>query len=56
MRAQEGRIPFRDYQTWYRIVGAGEDPEKLPVVLLHGGPGSAHDYIEPSEALAGTGR
>ena len=26
------------------------------MVLLHAGPGSAHDYIEPLEALAGTGR
>jgi len=56
VQAKEGLIPFQDYQTWYRIVGDGEDPGRLPVVCLHGGPGSAHDYIEPLEALAGTGR
>lgn len=56
VQAKEGRIRFRDYQTWYRVVGDDEDPGKLPVVCLHGGPGSAHDYIEPLEALARTGR
>lgn len=56
MQATAGRIPFRGYQTWYRIVGQGEEPGKFPVVCLHGGPGSAHYYMEPLEALAGTGR
>jgi L-proline amide hydrolase len=35
--------------TWYRVVGTGERP---PLVLLHGGPGAAHDYLEPLAALA----
>lgn len=52
----EGRIPFRGYETWYRIVGEGEEPGKLPVLTLHGGPGACHDYLEPMEALAATGR
>jgi proline-specific peptidase len=55
VKASEGRIPFRGYETWYRIVGDGE-PDRLPVLTLHGGPGAAHDYLEPVEALAGTGR
>jgi proline-specific peptidase len=37
-------------------VGDGEYAGKLPVLLLHGGPGGTHDYLEPLEALAATGR
>jgi len=52
----EGRIPFRGFQTWYRIVGEGDGAGKLPVLLLHGGPGGTHDYLEPLEQLIATGR
>ena len=53
MRAVEGRIPFRGYETWYRDVG----PEGgIPLLCLHGGPGSSHHYFEPLEALADDGR
>src|SRR5262249_34381538 len=52
----EGHIPFRGYRTWYRIVGEREEHGKLPVLTLHGGPGACHDYLEPMEALAATGR
>lgn len=54
--ATEGRIPFHGYETWYRIVGEGEESGKLPILTLHGGPGACHDYLEPMEALAATGR
>jgi L-proline amide hydrolase len=54
--ATEGRIPFRGYETWYRVVGADEESGKLPILTLHGGPGACHDYLEPMEALAATGR
>jgi L-proline amide hydrolase len=52
---KEGYAPFRDYVTWYRITG---DPSstKPPVVLLHGGPGAAHDYIDAYKHLARHGR
>ena len=53
---KEGRLPFRGFETWYRIVGDGEEEGKLPILLLHGGPGGTHDYLESLEALAGTGR
>ena len=53
---QEGRIPFKGYSTWYRIVGEGEEPGKLPLLCLHGGPGAAHDYLESLDAMADTGR
>ncbi len=54
--AKEGTLPFKGYNTWYRIVGESEAPGKLPLVCLHGGPGVGHDYLEPLEAAAGTGR
>src|SRR5436305_10125756 len=56
MRATEGTIPFRDHETWYRIVGDGEEPGKLPLLLLHGGPGAPHDCLESLERVAETGR
>jgi proline-specific peptidase len=56
VRATEGTIPFRGLETWYRIVGDDEDPGKLPLLCLHGGPGAPHDYLESLEAVAGTGR
>ena len=52
----EGFVPFRGYRTWYRVVGEGEEPGKLPLLCLHGGPGGTHDYIEPLEGMAATGR
>jgi proline-specific peptidase len=54
--SHEGFIPFRDHQIWYRIVGEAEAPGRLPLLALHGGPGAAHDYLEPLEAMARTGR
>jgi proline-specific peptidase len=52
----EGRLPFREWQTWYRVVGDGEEPGRLPVLVLHGGPGSAHDVLEGLGELARQGR
>src|SRR4051812_33568513 len=46
-RMSEGTLPFRGYRTWYRVVG--ELPARsggLPVLVLHGGPGFPHDYLE----------
>jgi L-proline amide hydrolase len=51
----EGRVPFRGFETWYREAGETA-PGKLPVLLLHGGPGAASDYLEPLLRLAETGR
>ena len=53
---QEGRLPFRGWTDWYKIVGGTTAPGKFPVLVLHGGPGAAHDYLEPLGALAATGR
>ena len=53
---QELTVPFKGYQTWVRIVGDGEEPGKLPLLCLHGGPGATHDYLESLDAMAATGR
>ena len=55
MPIQEGFIPFRGYKIWYRIVGK-QTAGKLPLLCLHGGPGVPHDYLEPLEAMAASGR
>jgi L-proline amide hydrolase len=41
----EGYADFRGYRTWYRVTG---DPhaDKAPLVVLHGGPGCTHDYLD----------
>jgi L-proline amide hydrolase len=56
MAATQGRIPFRRFRTWYEIVGEGEEPGRLPLLCLHGGPGSTHDGLEPLRSLAAQGR
>ncbi len=52
----EGRIAYAGSETWYWTVGDTEEPGKLPLLCLHGGPGAPHDYLEPLEDLAATGR
>ncbi|WP_413874983.1 proline iminopeptidase-family hydrolase [Albidovulum sp.] len=51
----EGRAPFRGWETWYRVTG---DPKgaKLPLIVVHGGPGATHGYVESFAALARDGR
>ena len=51
MNITEGYMPFRGYQTYYRIAG-DPDSKKIPLVLLHGGPGSTHNYMELFDCLA----
>ena len=48
----EGRLEWEAGWTWYRVEGDLGGDGKAPVVLLHGGPGAAHDYIEPLTELA----
>ena len=55
MPSSEGFADFRAWKTWYRVTGdlaAG----KTPLVVLHGGPGCTHDYVDSFADLAGTGR
>ena len=44
----EGYVQVKGGKVWYRIVGTGN---KTPIVLLHGGPGSASNYLQPLAAL-----
>jgi proline-specific peptidase len=51
----DGFIDFRGYRTWYESFGEAVEG-RLPVVILHGGPGATHQYLEPLRSLAGDGR
>lgn len=55
MKITEGYMPFEGFKTYYRIVGE-KTPGKAPLVLLHGGPGSTHNYFEVLDKIAETGR
>jgi proline-specific peptidase len=50
MKAREGYVDFRGCRTWYRFVGDLNTP-KTPLLALHGGPGSTHNYFSPLERL-----
>ncbi|MCX5812096.1 MAG: proline iminopeptidase-family hydrolase [Proteobacteria bacterium] len=47
---QEGYIQVTGGRVWYRKAGA--DKKGIPLLVLHGGPGAAHDYLEPVEPLS----
>src|SRR6188472_3632274 len=51
MRVREGHVQFRGYRTWYRVAG-DLDLGTTPLLALHGGPGSTHNYFAPLEGLA----
>ncbi|WP_328378975.1 proline iminopeptidase-family hydrolase [Streptomyces sp. NBC_00440] len=50
----KGTVPFGEYETWYRITG-DLSSGRPPVVVVHGGPGSTHDYLLSLTALAEEG-
>ena len=52
-----GYVEFEGHRTWYRVTGELEpDAERAPLVVLHGGPGAAHDYTLRIADLAKDGR
>ena len=51
----EGFAPFGEWRTWYRITGP-LDAGKPPLIVIHGGPGCTHDYVDGLKELAATGR
>ena len=55
MKSYESFAPFRGWQTWYRVTGELENAHP-PLVVVHGGPGCTHDYVDSLKHLAGTGR
>lgn len=46
-----GEMSFRGHSTWYRITGDLASG-KPPLVVLHGGPGAAHNYCLAMAGLA----
>jgi L-proline amide hydrolase len=50
-----GTVDFRGWQTWYRVTGDLETG-KTPLVVLHGGPGAAHNYTLSIAGIAAQGR
>jgi L-proline amide hydrolase len=53
--SRSGTIPFREWETWYRVTGDLGSP-MTPLVVAHGGPGCSHDYVLAIAALAESGR
>jgi L-proline amide hydrolase len=51
-------VPFHGHETWVRITAPDEErPGALPLFVLHGGPGMAHNYVSNiGELAAETGR
>src|SRR5690348_5330455 len=50
-----GHAPFGSWQTWYRVTGDLRSGA-TPLVVLHGGPGAAHNYTLRMARLAEQGR
>ena len=46
---RDGFVPVTGGRVWFHEVRSNE---ATPILLLHGGPGVASDYLEPLEALA----
>lgn len=49
-----GTVRFGDHRTWYRLTG-GPGAGAPTVVVVHGGPGSTHDYLLNLRRLADGG-
>ncbi len=49
MKREEGFLKTSGGKVWYEIVG---DSVKTPLLVIHGGPGYPHDYLEPLSDLA----
>ena len=47
---QEGYIGVTGGKIWYKIVG--KNKPGIPLLVLHGGPGASHHYLEPIADLA----
>jgi L-proline amide hydrolase len=55
MDLREGYVEGPFGRTWYRVTGDHKSG-KTPLVVLHGGPGCTHDYVDSFKDLAATGR
>lgn len=53
MHLHTGYMPYLGHQTYYRVVEPNApDSHHKPLVLLHGGPGSTHNYFEVLDDFA----
>ncbi len=50
----EGVLHWDAGWTWYRVDGELDADGPAPLMILHGGPGAAHDYVEPIAELSNT--
>ncbi|PIU57821.1 MAG: proline iminopeptidase [Deltaproteobacteria bacterium CG07_land_8_20_14_0_80_38_7] len=50
MKNKEGFIDVVGCRVWFKIVGI--ENKTPPLLVIHGGPGISHDYLEPLEELA----
>ncbi len=48
---EENYVDFRGHGTWCRVAG-DRSSGAVPLLALHGGPGSTHNYFGPLEQLA----
>jgi hypothetical protein len=48
----EGALDWEGGRTWYRVEGDLGAGGSAPLVVLHGGPGGPHDYLEGVAELA----
>ncbi|MET0779558.1 MAG: alpha/beta fold hydrolase, partial [Candidatus Saccharimonadales bacterium] len=53
---EDGYVTWGKYRTYYKVVGKQVDKNKLPLLVLNGGPGSSHDYLLDLRLLAENGR
>jgi L-proline amide hydrolase len=54
-RSVEHVVAWEGRRTWCAVVGTSTRG-RLPLLVLHGGPGAGHDYLESLTALADHGR
>jgi proline iminopeptidase len=47
---EEGYIKVEGGKVWYRILG--KEQKAVPLLIVHGGPGASHTYLQPLEKLA----
>jgi len=53
-KTHEGYAAFGAHQTWYRVTGDLASG-LTPLVILHGGPGRTHDYVDAFIDIAASG-
>lgn len=53
LKNEEVFVPVEDgYKVWTQSIGGGDLNDRPALLVLHGGPGMAHDYLENLSALA----